>query len=463
MPSHRMSRRSILQGAAAAAVVARPALAQGPAGPRGDASLVRAVNEAAEPLPAIDDPGFGALFDRFGSARVVLLGESTHGTSEFYRARAAITRRLIERHGFTIMAVEADWPDAAHVDAYIRGAGKPPFPAKPFRRFPTWMWRNQEVRELVDWMRERNASVADPARKAGFYGLDLYSLAASMDMVSDHLAKADPATQARGAYDCLSPYRDDPTGYGAAAFLGLGGGGACEGEAAAVLKALSERPPGLSPEAAFDALRNAHVVASAERYYRTAGSTNSWNLRDQHMFSTLLAVLEARGPNARAVVWAHNSHVGNAAATEMGERGELNIGELCRKHFGGTAALVGFGTDRGTVMAASQWDAPPEVKTVRPSLPDSYGAVFRDARPKRFLLDLRRGVHEGLREALTPERLERAIGVMYLPESERMSHYFKASLPEQFDAFLFFEETRAVEPIAGRAEAGLPQDHPFAG
>jgi erythromycin esterase-like protein len=205
------------------------------------------------------------------------------------------------------------------------------------------------------------------------------------------------------------------------------------------------------------------VVEAAERFYRTADSARSWNLRDQHMFDTLLALLDAGGPGAKAVVWAHNTHVGNAAATEMAQRGELNIGELCRKHFRRDASLVGFGTDRGTVMAASQWDAPPEIKTVRPSLPDSYGALFREAHSTPFLLDLRPGVHEGLRQGLMPERLERAIGVMYLPESERQSHYFDASLPEQFDGFLFYPETRAVTPITDGRATHLPGDHPFAG
>jgi erythromycin esterase-like protein len=179
------------------------------------------------------------------------------------------------------------------------------------------------------------------------------------------------------------------------------------------------------------------------------------------MSDTLLAVLEARGPDAKAIVWAHNSHVGNAAATEMGRTGQHNIGQLCRRHFGDKAHLIGFGTDRGTVMAASSWGAEPEVKTVQPSLPGSYGALFRAADPDMFLLDLRRGVHEPLREALSPERLERAIGVMYLPETERVSHYFRSVLPDEFDAFIWFEETRAVTPVPTSGRAGLRDGHPF--
>src|SRR5215212_3840642 len=216
-------------------------------------------------------------------------------------------------------------------------------------------------------------------------------------------------------------------------------------------------------ESNFDALQNARVVAGAERYYRAAstGAVSSWNLRDQHMFDTLLAVLEARGPDAKAIVWAHNSHVGNAAATEVGRTGQLNIGQLCRQHFGDKAHLIGFGTDRGTVMAASRWGAEPEVKPVRPSLQGSYGALFRTANPDRFLLDFHRGVHEPLRDALSRERLERAIGVMYLPETERVSHYFRSVLPDEFDAFIWFEETRAVTPIPTIGRAGLPDGHTF--
>ncbi len=464
MAACQISRRSILQAALTTALAGHPTAswAQHLAKSGSGADLVQAVRDAAELLPALDAPSFGQMFDRFGSSRVVLLGEASHGTSEFYRARAAITRRLIEHHGFTIVALEADWPDAAHINAYVRDERKPSFPARPFQAFPTWMWPNEEMRAFIDWLRDHNSSASGPLGKTGVYGLDLYNLSASMDMVNDHLTKSGSpvAAEVRQHYQCLAPYRDDPSAYGASLF-GLGGG-TCDEEVEAALKALSELRTRSDTETSFDALQNARAVASGERYYRTAGSTNSWNLRDRHMFDTLLNVLEARGPDSKAVVWAHNSHVGNAAATEMTRRGELNIGELCRKHFGSRAALIGFDTDRGTVMAASQWGAQPEVKTVRPSLPESYGAVFRDAHSSPFLLDLRRGVHDSLRHALGPERLERAIGVMYLPETERVSHYFMASLPEQFDAFLFFAETQAVKPITRDAGASLPDEHPFA-
>jgi erythromycin esterase-like protein len=456
-----MPRRTFLRAATAAALLTNPKIVS--AESRADSRvLIDAIAGAAEPLRALDDPAFGRAFDRFGGSRVVLLGEETHGSSEFYRARAAITRHLIEHHGFTVVAVEADWPDAAHVNAFIRSGAKPESPPKPFRRFPTWMWRNREVQELVDWLRDHNGAVREPLRKVGFYGLDLYSLAASMDAVIDFLEKrGSPALSTiREKYACLAPFKDDPGAYGGG-FLGSRGD-SCEDEIAAALALVAEQGRGADPEGSLDALQNARVVASAERYYRTAGSANSWNLRDGHMFETLLSVLEERGPDSKAVVWAHNSHVGDAAATEMSRRGEFNIGELCRRHFGDRASLIGFGTDNGSVMAASNWDAQPEVKRVRPSLPESYGALFREVGESAFLLDLRPGVHESLRQALKPSRLQRAIGVVYRPETERASHYFDASLSEQFDAFVFFEETKAVSPVTGRTQPGPARDHPFA-
>ena len=464
MPCGPITRRTALKAALAGAAASHPVTLFAEAGTgSGDGPLLREIAQAVEPLPDLSDPAFGPSFDRFGSARLVLMGEATHGTSEFYWARAEITKHLIRSHGFTIVAVEADWPDASHLDAYIRGQERPSAPERPFRRFPTWMWRNEEVRTLIDWLKQHNAGVADPNGQVGFYGLDLYGLAASMDLVAAHLAKRDPAAagEARRQYACLAPYGDDPADYAADALRP--GFDTCEEEVAAVLKRVEEQfVPGADPTS-LDALQNARAVVSGEHYYRSmaGGTFSSWNLRDRHMFDTLLRVLGARGPGAKAVVWAHNSHVGNAAATEMGRRGEHNIGQLCRQHFREEAVLIGFGTDRGTVMAASRWGTHPEVQQVRPSLDGSYGAVFRQAGQDRFLLDLRRGAHDSLRQALKPERLERAIGVLYVPATERVSHYFEASLPDQFDAYLWFEKTRAVAPIRD-GDLSLPADHPFA-
>jgi protein-L-isoaspartate(D-aspartate) O-methyltransferase len=430
---------------------------------RSDVDLVR---EAAETLPAPEAPSFAGAFDRFAEkARVVLLGEATHGTSEFYRARAAITRRLIERHGFTIVAVEADWPDAAAIDRHVRHrpAGQPV--ERAFARFPTWMWRNAEVARFVEWLRSWNKGKDEAS--AGFYGLDLYSLHSSMRSVLEYLDKVDPAAAriARERYGCLTPWRKDPAAYGRAALRE--GRPPCEADVLAMLEDLLKKR--LDYAAAdgyrfFDATQNARLVANAEKYYRVMylGDVESWNLRDTHMFETLEHLLASQGEQAKAVVWAHNSHIGDASATEMGWRGELNLGQLCRERFGGAARLIGFGTDRGTVAAASDWGGEMEVKRVRPAMDGSYERLCRDARLDRFLLDLREGVHDELRVALDEARLERAIGVIYRPETERLSHYFETSLPRQLDAWVWFAETEAVQPLSDAPPRGAPDTWPFA-
>ena len=434
-----------------------------------DASIQEAValvREQGEPLPLLDDEeAFGALFDRFGDAKVVLLGEATHGTSEFYRARAAITRRLIERHGFTIVAVEADWPDAARVDAYVRHRPVPDGDDAAFERFPTWMWRNEEVADFVIWMRDHNRDRPEEGR-AEFRGLDVYSLNSSIRAVLDYLEGVDPdaAREARGRYGCLSPWQSDPARYGRAVFTGQKKpwDEALLRQLHTILDKRMEYLEANGGEAFFDAVQNAKIVHAAEHYYRIMyeGATESWNLRDRHMFETLQSLL-ARRDNARAVVWAHNSHIGNAAATAMGWQGEFNIGELCRKAYGGDAVLVGFGTDRGTVAAASDWDEPMEVKDVRPARPDSHERIFRDAGLGRFLTDWRENGQAELKEALSRPRLERAIGVVYRPETELYSHYFEAVMAEQFDAFVWFDETRAVTPLTHAHGKGMLDTYPF--
>ena len=425
-----------------------------------DASALASIRQSAHKLSGAAND-YDPLMKMIGDARFVLLGEATHGTHEFYRERALITRRLIEEKGFDAVVLEADWTDAFRANEFVQGASKDQNAEQSlagFTRFPQWMWRNTDVEAFTSWLKRHNEGRPQD-EMAGFYGLDLYSMAASMEAVLAHVGRGDDplAADVRRNYACLQPYADEPADYAADVLRPRFD--TCEDEVAAVLKALRERGAPGREDAHFDAVQNARVVAGSERYFRSQaqGTESSWNLRDRHMFETLLALLEVRGPDAKAVVWAHNSHVGHAAATEMGERGETNIGELARKHFGDAARLVGFGTDRGTVMAASRWDGPPEVRTVRPSLPESYGALFREVGPERFLLDLRQ---PALRQALRPMRPQRAIGVLYLPETERMSHYFDAALPDQFDAFVFLEETRAVTPVT--AAQGLPHDHPFA-
>ncbi|MFN3944947.1 MAG: protein-L-isoaspartate(D-aspartate) O-methyltransferase [Allosphingosinicella sp.] len=420
------------------------------------AGLIRA---AAEPLPEIEDPGFAEAFDRFADARVVLLGEASHGTSEFYRARAAITRRLIERHGFNIVAVEADWPDAAQVDRFVRHRPGREGEDAAFRRFPTWMWRNRDVDMFVRWLRGRNAPLP-PENMVGFYGLDLYNLGASMRAVIDYLDDVDPeaARVARERYGCLKPFSRDPAAYGRMAINQ--GYAHCEQPAVEMLRELQLRQLDYAAQDGdewLDAAANARLVKNAEAHYRAMyySGAESWNLRDTHMFETLCQLLEAKGPSAKAVVWAHNSHIGNAVFTDMGEvRDEINIGQLAKERFGEGARLIGFGTHGGTVAAASDWDGEMEVKEVRPSLAGSYEQLSHEAGVERFLLDMREGENEQAVEALMEPRLERFIGVIYRPETERWSHYARAVLPRQFDAWVWFDRTEAVTPLAGPQEPG---------
>jgi Erythromycin esterase homolog len=414
---------------------------------------------------------YDPLLELIGEAGLVLLGEASHGTHEFYRERALITRRLIEEKGFAGVAVEADWPDAYRVNRYIRGAREDADAEEAlrgFRRFPTWMWRNAEVLDFVGWLRAHNES-SDPRETVGFYGLDLYSLYTSVEEVIAYLEKVDPsaAERARERYACFEHFGGEGQEYGRAVSLGIS-----ESCRRGVVEQLVElhrnsvaylRRDGLAAEDdQFYAEQNARLVANAEEYYRTMFSAHvsSWNLRDTHMADTLdnlIAHSERHDERAKLVVWEHNSHVGDARRTEMGERGELNLGQLTRARHPGDAALVGFTTYRGTVTAASAWDAPAELKQVRPALPESYEALFHEVGEPRFLL---RFAGSDVASALRKPRLERAIGVIYRPETERQSHYFAAQIASQFDAVIHLDETRAVEPLERTAgwELGEPPE-----
>jgi protein-L-isoaspartate(D-aspartate) O-methyltransferase len=434
------------------------------------ASVARLVREQAQRIDAIEGGDLGALLERIGDARLVLIGEASHGTSEFYRMRAEITKALIESRGFGFVAVEADWPDAAAVNRWVQGAepiaddtGR----LRPFQRFPTWMWRNHETLGFVEWLRAFDVKLRGERPPVGFYGLDLYSLFASIQAVLQFLDRVDPAAArvARQRYACLTPWESDPAAYGHAALTGRYR--VCEREAVAMLRDLAARRfdyAARDGDAAFDAVQNARLVADAERYYRAMyyGSHESWNLRDRHMFETLEALLAFHGEGAKAVLWAHNSHLGDASATEMSRRGELNVGQLCREKFGASAFLIGFGTDRGTVAAADAWGGPMQVKRVRPAHAESYERICRDAGVPAFFLHLREPDREELSYELEAPRLERAIGVVYRPETELQSHYFQACLPRQFDEYVWFDETRALRPVTAADAGGLAPRHPLA-
>jgi erythromycin esterase-like protein len=421
--------------------------------------IVSAVRAAACPLPAARN--YDRVISWLGDASVVLLGESTHGTQDFYAARAALTRRLVEERGFAAVAIEGDWPDAYRVNRFVQDSGASESPGdvlSGFARFPTWMWRNTAVVEFVAWLHEHNARVGSPERRAGFYGVDLYSLHASMRAVVQYLDKTDPvaAQSARNAYACFDHFGEDTETYAWAARQA--GGVSCEEAVSRQLIDLRERRhelmrrEGVSGPAGefFSAEQNARLARNAEKYYRTMfrGRVESWNLRDRHMAETLDELrtdLRRHGRAPKIVVWAHNSHVGDARETELVERGELNLGQLARERYGDEVRLVGFTTYSGTVIAASDWGGLADLKQVRPALADSFEDVFHRTGVARFFLPL---TGDGAaRSALRERRLERAIGVIYRPDTERVSHYFHANLAQQFDAVIHFDVTQAVEPL----------------
>jgi erythromycin esterase-like protein len=438
-------------------------------------SVANAVREVAQPLTGTATD-YDRLMQQIGDARVVLIGEASHGTHEFYRERAEITKRLIREKGFNAVAVEADWPDAYRVNCYVRGNGTDrdsDTALSGFKRFPTWMWRNTIVRDFVDWLRQHNADLPQSLPRVGFYGLDLYSLYASMDAVLDYLDKVDPeaAQRARYRYGCFEHFAEDPQAYGYVASFNLSQ--SCQSEAIEQLQELQRRAGEyagrdsiIAEDEYFYAEQNARLAKNAEDYYRTMfeGRVSSWNVRDCHMAETLDALighLDRHGGRNKVVVWEHNSHLGDARATEMGDSGELNVGQLVRERYGHESFLIGFSTYTGTVTAASDWGGAPERKQVRPGLADSYEALFHAVGLPRFLVNLRdqNAAVEGLRH----QRLQRAIGVIYRPETERLSHYFYARLPEQFDVMIHLDQTRAVEPLertAGWESDDAPETYP---
>jgi erythromycin esterase-like protein len=405
----------------------------------------------------IPSPGLGyagtvdydRLLDLVRDKRLVLIGEASHGTHEFYAQRAEITKRLLDELGFDAVAIEGDWPDAYRVNRYVREQSDDEDAERAlrgFRRFPAWMWRNTVVLDFVEWLRGRGA---------GFYGLDLYSLHASMAAVIEYLDEHGPdeARRARERYACFDHFGTDPQVYGYE--TGLGGAWPCEDEAVAVLLELQRHPHELlANDEHFFAEQNARLVVNAERYYRSMyrGRQSSWNLRDTHMFETLQALLAHLGPSSRIVVWAHNSHVGDARETQMGWSGELNLGQLARERFPRETLIVGFSTYTGTVTAADDWGDIARRKNVRPGLPGSWEEHFHERGEDRLYLERPEGT-----------RLERAIGVIYRPQTERLSHYFEARVARQFDALIHIDETTALEPLEPTSvweEGELPETYP---
>lgn len=417
-----------------------------------------ALADAAHPLTG-GAGDYDALLNLVGDARFVLIGEATHGTHEFYEERARITQRLIREKGFTAVAVEADWPDAYRVNRYVRGEGNDAdanAALSGFERFPAWMWRNTDVTAFVDWLRTHNEGVrAGP--KVGFYGLDLYSLFTSVREVLHYLDQVDPtaAAEARRRYACFDHYEEDSQHYGYATGVGLSE--SCQQGVLTQLQELQQRAfdymqaDGASSEDAFFyAQQNARLVKNAEEYYRTMfrGRVSSWNLRDSHMAETLDALarhLSRDGGPAKIVVWEHNSHIGDARATEVGNLGEWNVGELARKAYPGQTCLIGFSTYDGHVTAASEWDGPAERKRVRPALHGSYEELLHHVGLPRYWLNLRDDTP--VRRIMMERRLERAIGVLYLPRTERQSHYFNAQMAQQFDAVIHIDRTEALVPL----------------
>ena len=416
---------------------------------------------------------YDQLIAAIGDRRVVLIGEASHGTHEFYETRAELTKRLIAEKGFRAIAVEADWPDALRVNRYVRGSSRDADAndaLSDFRRFPQWMWRNSVLLEFIDWLRQWNR--AHEPTQVGFYGMDLYNLHGSISDVLRYLDGVDPAAarRARDRYACFEHF-GDPQMYGYAANTGTAE--SCEDEVVDQLMELRRRATELlmaddarGEAELFYAEQNARLVANAERYYRAmfGGRASSWNLRDEHMAGTVESLLaHLDGSGGKIVGWAHNSHLGDARATEMSERGELNVGQLVRQKFGTDSFLIGFSTYSGTVTAARDWDDPAERRRVRPGLAGSYEELFHATGIPRFWLDLSHGSSDAVPAVLNRSMLQRAIGVIYRPETERWSHYFHARLAQQFDAMIHLDETRALNPLERNAEwerGELPETFP---
>jgi erythromycin esterase-like protein len=439
-------------------------------------SLIKALSSYVHPLSG-NKEDFDPLMDMIGNAKIVLLGEATHGTHEFYKKRAHITKRLIEEKGFNAVAVEADFPDAYNINRFIQNLGNFKNAADSlsgFKRFPLWMWRNTEVLEFITWLETHNNSIDMKENKVSFYGLDLYSLFSSMESVINYLEKVDPeaAKKAKYRYGCFEHFWEDEQAYGYSAGLGINK--SCESEVLHQLVDLINkrydylnRDGFIAADEYFYAEQNARLVRNAEEYYRAMymGGVETWNLRDTHMAETAAEIikhLSKNGKDTKLVIWEHNSHIGDARATQMGRSGELNVGQLIREKYGKDTVLIGFTTYSGTVSAASAWDSPVERKWVRPAMEGSYEQAFHEIGIKDFMLNLRDNKAE-LGNVLPDMALERAIGVIYAPKTERASHYFYSKITDQFDAVIHFDQTSALKPLditSGWEEGEIPETYP---
>lgn len=428
--------------------------------------LIDAIRSVAQPLVAGRPDELDPILDLIGNASLVFLGEGTHGTHEFYELRHAITRRLIEEKGFRAVAIEGDWPNAARVDEFVRGgSGTSRAALGEFRAFPTWMWGNEDVLSFVRWLRGYNDSLRSAAQRCGFYGLDLYSMFASMEAVISFLERQDPAAaeEVRRRFACFEPVSANMQVY--ALLVHAGSIESCEPEVLAVLENLRKGREELARQsrdyAFFSAEQNALLTRAAENFYLAMlrGDPDSWNVRDCYMFETLRRLRDYLGSGTRIVVWAHNTHVGDYRATDQAEEGYLNLGQLAREHFRDDVFLLGFGTYHGTVTAATAWGGPPELKRVPPAAPGTYEDLFHQTGTPRLFLPLKslRGQPVA---GLLNRRQERAIGVVYNPAYEHYGNYFRANLVEQFDGYIFADRTSAVNPIwIALREPGRPTRH----
>ncbi|WP_213158620.1 erythromycin esterase family protein [Parachlamydia sp. AcF125] len=426
------------------------------------AEVVQLISKAAQPFGSIEDAFLEDLLARIGDARLVLLGESTHGTSEFYRMRARITQELILKKGFNNVALEADWPDVEQLNRFVRHLPHGLIEKKIFKRFPSWMWKNEEFHAFVVWLRHYNSQSSHPQSPVNLYGLDLYNFYQSVETILTYLEQKDPqlAQTARKQYACFLSWRNDPSHYGLATAAGLAKG--CENEVVSILiKLLESYAENRIPygEEFVSIFQNAVSIVDAEEYYRNLYQLQAscWNIRDRHMFQTVETILSVPRNSAKVIVWAHNSHVGNAAATDSRKRGEFNLGELCKEKYGDDAYLIGFGTHKGTVAAASSWGGQTEIKEVRASHPESVERLFHDSHIPSFFLPLKGELEQTLKIWLP----QRAIGVIYLPENELRSHYLHAVLPYQFDEYIWFDHTHAVVPLSIQSKPGAADTYPF--